>query len=59
MANVIKKIKSSFKGINWPKPKDVVSDTTFSVVTTAILSLLVYLWINGIDIIVEMVASWF
>ena len=59
MRNLIVKIKNSIGGIHWPSMKEIVSDTLFTVSTTAILAILVSGWMHVIEIVVDWAVSLF
>ena len=59
MKNVIIKAKNAIKEIKWPSKKEVFSDTVLTVVTSAVLSVMIYVWVMGIETIVNFIISAF
>ena len=59
MKNRLIKAKNSIKEIRWPSKKEVLSDTVITVLTTAILSSLISVWVLGIETVVNFVISLF
>lgn len=55
MAKMFQKIKSSIGKIHWPSIKEVLGDTTFTVVVGTALAIMISLWISGIEIVVNWV----
>ena len=49
---LVRKFKATVSNIHWPSKEEVVRDTVYVMVTTAILSLLILGWTTGIDAII-------
>jgi preprotein translocase subunit SecE len=59
MSKIINNVKSAFRGIIWPKPKTILNDTAFTIFTTIALSVIIWLWVTGIDILVNIFLALF
>lgn len=57
MSKIISSIKSAFRGIIWPKPKMIFNDTAYTIFTTIILSVIIWLWVTGIDIVINLIIA--
>ena len=51
------KVKSYAKELSWPSANESFKDTTFVVISTAILSIAILLWTGCIENIVDWVLS--
>ena len=59
MRKILQNIKTAFRGIIWPKPKLVCNDTIFAITTTIILSSIIWVWVTGVDIVINLILSIF
>lgn len=59
MTKIINKAKDSVSRIHWPSFKELVRDTTFTVVVGSALALLISLWTSAIEIVVDWVMKLF
>lgn len=59
MGKLFNKAKKTVGDIHWPRVKEVVSDTLFTVSVTTILSLMISVWTGAIERIVNFVISFF
>ena len=57
MKKILNSIKNMFKGIIWPTPKEVIKDTWFTVLSAAVLSCVIWIWVTGIDLIINFIIS--
>lgn len=57
MSKIIRNIKSAFRGIIWPKPKMIFNDTAYTILTTIILSAIIWIWVTGIDVVINIIIA--
>lgn len=55
----LRKVKAHIKEIHWPSKKSTIADTAFTIITTVILSVMIFGWVSALEQLFNLVVSLF